>query len=204
MFDQNDRVHTPQGHGTVVYRRMASPTFSVPEAYSVRLDRKDGLPGYSGTMFSADDVAPPLPECVAMREESMEGPTAAIVARFCRLAGAEARMNERGNLLITARVEGDRYVYDFQTCTPEKGWQQWDTAQDASYFGIWVQRELRLTLSFVEGDLKLCWCSTIESFRAEISSMEGFYGEAPPAATGIGADGTVTHFYDERFSATEV
>lgn len=52
-FTAGDRVHTPQGPGVVVYRRMAPPDFLHPEAYSVRLDGRDHV----GAMFAAADVA---------------------------------------------------------------------------------------------------------------------------------------------------
>lgn len=57
MFDQGDRVITPEGRGTVVYRRMAPPTYAEPAAYSVRLDSRAGDPTYNGTIYAARDVA---------------------------------------------------------------------------------------------------------------------------------------------------
>jgi hypothetical protein len=56
QFNAGDRVNTPFGPGKVVYKRMAPPTYSQAEAYSVKLDEKADRIGYSGTMFSADDV----------------------------------------------------------------------------------------------------------------------------------------------------
>ena len=56
MFCQGDRVRTPQGDGTVAYARMAPPTFSEVEVYSVKLDA-ERRPTYQGTIFKAADVA---------------------------------------------------------------------------------------------------------------------------------------------------
>ena len=42
--------------GTVVFQRNAPPTYTVAEAYSVRLDSRASRPGYEGTMFAADKV----------------------------------------------------------------------------------------------------------------------------------------------------
>lgn len=64
MFDKGDRVMTPHGAGTVAYRRMAPPTYSHPEVYSVVLDHKKAeterppFPSYSGTIIPAEDVKP--------------------------------------------------------------------------------------------------------------------------------------------------
>lgn len=61
MFDQGDRVKTPKGPGSVVFRRMAPPSFAAAEAYSVQLDGR-----HMGMMFKAEDVraieAEPEPE----------------------------------------------------------------------------------------------------------------------------------------------
>lgn len=42
--------------GEVVYQRNAPPSYSLPEAFSVRLDSRAGNHGYVGTMFAADKV----------------------------------------------------------------------------------------------------------------------------------------------------
>lgn len=55
---QGSRVRTTQGAGTVAYARMAPPTFSEVEVYSVKLDAELELrPTYQGTIFKAADVA---------------------------------------------------------------------------------------------------------------------------------------------------
>lgn len=57
MFDRGDRVSTPDGFGTVQYRRMLPPNYSDVEVYSVRLDRKaEGSSSYTGTIYKAADV----------------------------------------------------------------------------------------------------------------------------------------------------
>jgi hypothetical protein len=57
-FDRGDRVMTPGGPATVVYRRMAAPSYTEAAAYSVRLDCRAADPTYSGTMYAAGDVRP--------------------------------------------------------------------------------------------------------------------------------------------------
>lgn len=92
------------------------------------------------------------------------------------------------------RDEAGRYAYD-ELLT---GWKQYDTNQDASYFGVWVNVPERKVFSYTEGDRCLVVCPTLESFRAELEDMERFYGPLPHFATAFDADGTVTKFYDPR------
>lgn len=62
MFDKDDRVSTPQGPGTVVYRLMSSSDFSKVSAYSVCLDArkqkeiKSPFTSYTGTIIPAAQV----------------------------------------------------------------------------------------------------------------------------------------------------
>lgn len=107
------------------------------------------------------------------------------------------RINERGNLVITEWCPADRYLYDFKICTRENGWQQYDTEQDAAYFGVWVHVEKKFTFTYCEGDCILVKCGTDENFKAELRHMAGFYGPPPPAFVMLG-QGTVTEVYDVR------
>ena len=59
--------------------------------------------------------------------------------------------NERGNKIRRGFVMGDRYAFDFKHCTALKGWRQFDTEQDASYFGVWVHTGKRQVVTFAEG-----------------------------------------------------
>jgi hypothetical protein len=101
------------------------------------------------------------------------------------------------------RDEAGRYYYDFTLLTQAKGWKQFDTWQDAWYFGVWVNVAQRMTFCYAEGDRTLVICPTAESFRAELADAASFYGDPPPAAIGIDADGTVTNFYDPRPTGEE-
>lgn len=61
-FCKGDRVKTPMGLGTVVYKRMEAPAYIKAEAYSICLDSKKEeserppFSSYSGTMFPANEV----------------------------------------------------------------------------------------------------------------------------------------------------
>lgn len=114
------------------------------------------------------------------------------------------RTNERGNEVTNAFVGStDRYVYDDKLC--KQGFEQFDTDQDAHYFGMWVSREHMATVTYAEGDLTLVACASAETFKAEIADAEKFFGKAPPMAVGIDTDtGVVTEFYGDRVSAEEL
>jgi len=107
--------------------------------------------------------------------------------------------NERGNRIERRFFPNrERYHYDFGECQPKNGWTQYDTDQDAWYFGMWVHSERRETLTYAEGDETRVYCPTVESFKAELANAAEFYGDPPPMAIGIDHDGAVTKFYDER------
>lgn len=56
MLYRGDRVLAKGEPGTVVYVRFAPPAFCRAVAVSVLLDKHRRRPGYSGTIFSRDDV----------------------------------------------------------------------------------------------------------------------------------------------------
>ena len=121
------------------------------------------------------------------------------------LPGARRDTNERGNLVTSATVDGlNRYFFDDRVHRRGAGWQQWDTSQDFEYFGVWVHRDLRQVLTFAEGDITVVECPDDAHLRAEIESMEKFYGDAPPAAKGIAGDGAVTEYFSTRLSAASL
>ena len=130
-----------------------------------------------------------------------------IIERIKKIINDGARpstwVNDRGNTVTTGFVGScDRYVFDTQLCTKEAGFEQFDTDQDAHYFGVWVSRDNRATVTYAEGDLTLVACASEEGFKAEIADAEKFYGKAPPAFIGIDVgSGEVTEFYSERASA---
>jgi hypothetical protein len=56
-FTKGKRVNTPQGPGKIVYVRMAPPTYSEVASVSVALESRQNEPGYSGTIFKAEDIS---------------------------------------------------------------------------------------------------------------------------------------------------
>lgn len=113
-------------------------------------------------------------------------------------------VNARGNT-VHRDIDADRmvgfkgnsrYVYDTMLCS-DKGWQQYDTDQDAPYFGCWVHLEKRMTMCYCEGDRTLVVCPTVETFKAELADMERFYGPTPATLTHL-LNGQVTKYVVAR------
>ncbi len=68
----------------------------------------------------------------------------------------------------------DRYVYDFGLCSYENGWAQVDTAQDASYFGIWASPTRLMIFSYCEGDTTLKEAESPEEFATELRGIDAW------------------------------
>ena len=94
----------------------------------------------------------------------------------------------------------DRYYYDFGKCQRSDGWIQYDSKEDASYFGVWVNpATLQLLLTWAEGDETLETCESEKEYHDKLKSMAEFYGDPPPAFKTIDTEtGDVTHYFDER------
>tara|TARA_B100000686_G_C16291297_1_gene713790 strand:- start:211 stop:543 length:333 start_codon:yes stop_codon:yes gene_type:complete len=92
----------------------------------------------------------------------------------------------------------DRYVFDFRHCKHEDGWRQFDTHQDASYFGIWIHDTRRTIVMYAEGDLTVTECADHEHFVTELEGLHAVYGAAPPAFMLFDEHGQRTEVYDER------
>ena len=114
------------------------------------------------------------------------------------LRGCKTRENERGNTIHETWVGScDRYRVD---CAPDftsEGWEQFDTDQDAHYFGVWLNRSKLLTLTYAEGDWTLVVCSDAAHYNAEVADAIRFYGEGF-VAKAIDAEGVVTVYRQER------
>lgn len=91
----------------------------------------------------------------------------------------------------------DRYLFDFNVCTSEKGWAQLDTRQDASYYGNWINPTLRQLLSYAEGDIARTYCDTDAEFVAEVKRACEWHAENDdkrPAIDGMCNDAIIARF----------
>ena len=87
-------------------------------------------------------------------------------------------INTRGNKITRGFVFcGERYFFDFEYCKPSNGWKQFDTDQDAWYFGMWVNPVKLQTITYAEGDIIIVDCPDVEHYNAEIEDAIKFYGE---------------------------
>jgi len=109
----------------------------------------------------------------------------------------ETRTKESGAVLEAYFwCGGERYLFDFRVCTSERGWVQYDTDQDAWYYGVWIHVGEREIVNYCEGDLYVTRCPDEESFQAELRDLHAFHGAPPPCAVGFDQDGSRTEFYD--------
>ena len=106
-------------------------------------------------------------------------------------------VNARGNQIERSWLSTERYRWDFDQKFTEAGWEQYDTNQDAWYFGVWVNKKLLQIQSYAEGDITLVKCPDVEHFNAEIKAMNEFHGEGFIAKT-IDTDGKMTTFRQDR------
>jgi hypothetical protein len=62
MLTKGDRVSTPLGNGSVLWKRMLGPDYRDVDSYSIELDSKkaealvEPFPFYNGTIFPAEEV----------------------------------------------------------------------------------------------------------------------------------------------------
>jgi len=98
-------------------------------------------------------------------------------------------------MCIRDSISSERYAFDFSDEMKE-GWRQYDTREDAWYYGIWFNPAKLQILTYAEGDLTLETCEDWGKFCARMRYMDKFYGAPPPAfftASGIGAsNGKIT------------
>lgn len=90
----------------------------------------------------------------------------------------------------------DRYVFDWGDCSTQNGFAQFDTRQDASYYGTWVSPRERKIVNFAEGDVSIETADSDEEFTAAVRKLvawneEHGWGPAridPGFSTAIKAD----------------
>ena len=68
-------------------------------------------------------------------------------------------------------MPADRYHFDFGECSYARGWAQFDTAQDASYYGTWINPAERQIVNYCEGDVTRQIAATDEAFIAAVRAL---------------------------------
>ena len=78
---------------------------------------------------------------------------------------------------FTADPERERYAFDFTHIGQGRDWYQWDTCQDAHYYGTWVNPVLREIVSYAEGDIYHIQCFEVMEYESELLNLERFEAE---------------------------
>lgn len=113
-----------------------------------------------------------------------------------RMVGEEIVQKE-GRVIQRAFGESERYAVDFADNRTKEGWMQFDTEQDAWYYGVWVNPAKLQTLTYAEGDWSLVTCESKEWYNAELEDMCRFHDEGFEAKV-IDETGQMTVFRQDR------
>ena len=106
--------------------------------------------------------------------------------------------NKRGNRIKRNWLSTERYRWDFNEPFRSDGWEQYDTSQDAWYFGVWVNKKRLKILTYAEGDIIMVTCPDAAHFNAEIESMNKFYEEGFIAKAIDPEENKMTIFVQDR------
>jgi hypothetical protein len=142
------------------------------------------------------EPAGPVQTAASAREDGL-------VSLDAQPSAAPARINERGCQVFRDEAAkqkltewgypwmgGSRYPFDEHL----KGWEQFDTPQDASYYGVWTSVDRKATVSYTEGDVTLVVAPDEKSFKAEIRSMWDWnYGYKPDSGVHAQMDSPKLH-----------
>ena len=124
------------------------------------------------------------------------------VNHFCKrlieLGEKDNHPNPQGNTVHRFFLSAERYLIDFATNFRAEGWQQYDTDQDAHYFGVWFNHKSLRVLSYAEGDWTLVSCLDAEHFNAEIEALNEFHLDGFAFKTIDTETGQVTTYVQNR------
>jgi hypothetical protein len=90
--------------------------------------------------------------------------------------------------------DSSRYRVEAVVCPSSDGWIQFDTDQDAWYYGVWVNPSLKSIVTYAEGDLHITTSQTNEQWNEEVDSLLEFHQEEPIVASAMSEDGTWTQY----------
>ncbi len=85
------------------------------------------------------------------------------------------RLTQEGNCLVEeTHLMRDVYYYD-RKFFYNNNWKRRFTLEDASYYGVWINKKERITLTFLEGDEITIFCLNDVQLDKELKAMEDFY-----------------------------
>lgn len=101
-----------------------------------------------------------------------------------------------GSVIVRSFASLDRYVWDFAQDFRKK-FQQFDTGEDASYYGVWVNPTDFEIFRYQEGDISLLLCQTKEQYNEEIKGMIAFHDEGKICSV-VSEEGMTTFSQDRQ------
>ncbi|MFB0777725.1 hypothetical protein [Aeromonas salmonicida] len=127
-------------------------------------------------------------------------------AKALKLLRRVKKAHKAGHILLELTAAGcridrgshqaDRYYYDRMLLA--QGWQQYDTDQDAWYFGIWINTEKLETFTYAEGDINHVIAPNVEVFRAELARLYQYHPQAPAFISIDPEAGVVTRHFEAK------
>lgn len=145
------------------------------------LDLHGGVPEWEITGSKISEVLAWAKGVVASRQQApaievAPGPQHSHVnAQGCQVFrddNAKQKLMEWGYPLMG----GSRYPFDENL----KGWEQFDTDQDAPYYGIWTSVDRMAVVHYTEGDVTLVVAPDEASFKAEVRSLWNWNHQRSP------------------------
>jgi hypothetical protein len=120
-------------------------------------------------------------------------------------ADARERTGLSGARIVEWSAHSDDGRYPWDHALLPLGWRQWDTDQDAWYFGIWVHKELREVFTYAEGDCVHVLCADAATFRAHLQALLDAHPAHPPAIIELDFDTlTRTEIRDKRLGPDDI
>ena len=71
----------------------------------------------------------------------------------------------------------NRYGFDWNDCSISRGYAQFDTREDAYYFGQWVNPTSRRLVTYAEGDVTVLVCDDDAEFVAQVRERAAYHGD---------------------------
>ena len=71
----------------------------------------------------------------------------------------------------------NRYQYDFGLCSHRNGFAQIDTAQDAEYYGNWINPTQRILFTYMEGECITMEFDTDDEMKSEILELSAWHND---------------------------
>ena len=72
------------------------------------------------------------------------------------------------------KINGERYAFDNKHCGMSSDWYQYDSDQDAPYYGTWINPALLAAVCYCEGDITATICGAPTQFRQWFAELEAW------------------------------